>query len=103
MRWAEVSIKILLHQEGGDYFLWPDITGSTKIFTGLIGWLQGGHVEKHTAPMSADLRIQGLVVPASRDTAVDYRILSMPTVDCWLFQYRSVLQGNLSHLMLPTL
>ncbi|XP_035243589.1 inter-alpha-trypsin inhibitor heavy chain H3-like isoform X37 [Anguilla anguilla] len=103
MRWAEVSIKILLHQEGGDYFLWPDITGSTKIFTGLIGWLQGGHVEKHTAPMSADLHIQGLVVPASRDTAVDYRILSMPTVDCWLFQYRSVLQGNLSHLMLPTL
>ncbi|KAJ8259918.1 hypothetical protein GJAV_G00174960 [Gymnothorax javanicus] len=93
VRWGDVFVKILLHKEGGDYFLWPDIRGSNKIFTGLIGLFQGGHVEKQTST-SANLRIQGQVVPASRDTAVDYRNLHAHTVDCWLFQYQSLTQGN---------
>ncbi|KAJ8360978.1 hypothetical protein SKAU_G00175030 [Synaphobranchus kaupii] len=103
MRWGEVSIKILLHHEGGDYFLWPYIRGTTRRFMGLIGLLEGGHVTKHRTSTSADLQIQGQMVPASRDTVVDYRNFSTPTVDCWLFQYQSVLQANLPHLMLPAL
>ncbi|XP_061076402.1 inter-alpha-trypsin inhibitor heavy chain H3-like isoform X4 [Conger conger] len=101
MRWGEVLIKILLHQDGGGYFLWPDITGSSHPFTGLIGWLGGGMVLNQLP--TAQLAIKGTVVPTSRDTTVDYRVLSKPTVDCWLFQYKSILQGNLPHLMLPTL
>ncbi|KAJ8400175.1 hypothetical protein AAFF_G00398690 [Aldrovandia affinis] len=93
-----IIFHTVLYQQDGDHFLWPDINQSLpgSNVTGLMGRLHTQYNLTQTAAPSTDLTILGQVVTASRASAVDYRLFSMPTVDCWLFQYQSVLQGELS-------
>ncbi|KAG9333602.1 hypothetical protein JZ751_010818 [Albula glossodonta] len=56
------------------------------------GRLQVDYTLRQTGGRSAELNILGHSVPASRVSAPDYRDSSKPTVDCWLFPHKSVLQ-----------
>ncbi|XP_036386329.1 inter-alpha-trypsin inhibitor heavy chain H3-like isoform X2 [Megalops cyprinoides] len=101
---GRTRILILLHQQGGDHFLWPDVRqqppGSHA--TGLMGRLLVEYEVKQMAP-SVELQIQGQVVSATKVSTVDYRTLSVPTVHCWLISYHSFLQGELSSLIVSQL
>ncbi|XP_062401347.1 inter-alpha-trypsin inhibitor heavy chain H3-like isoform X2 [Sardina pilchardus] len=89
-----IRVVILLHLQDGKRFLWPAVRKrpSEHEVPGIMGKLPVAYEEVKPSK----LRIQGVEVDASSDSAGDYNIKAVPRVKCQLVDLKSALQGELS-------
>ncbi|XP_076125331.1 inter-alpha-trypsin inhibitor heavy chain H3-like [Alosa pseudoharengus] len=98
---TNIRVVILLHRQDGKHFLWPAIRKrpSENEIPGIMGKLLIAYEEVNPTK----LRMQGLEVNASSDSAGDYSIKAVPRVKCQLVDLKSALQGELSDFTVPQL
>ncbi|XP_041944218.1 inter-alpha-trypsin inhibitor heavy chain H3-like [Alosa sapidissima] len=98
---TNIRVVILLHQQDGKHFLWPAIRKRPleNEIPGIMGKLLVAYEEVNPTK----LRIHGVEVNASSDSAGDYSIKAVPRVKCQLVDLKSALQGELSDFTVPQL
>ncbi|XP_064154402.1 inter-alpha-trypsin inhibitor heavy chain H4-like isoform X2 [Anguilla rostrata] len=97
---GDISVNILLHKNGRNRFLWPDVRRQAPIpgAKGLLGQSPVSYVLKEASPL-VRLEMLGKEVQGTRDTTVDYRTHVKPTVDCWLVPFSAVVPEPLSEIL----
>ncbi|XP_059185247.1 inter-alpha-trypsin inhibitor heavy chain H3-like [Centropristis striata] len=101
---GDTRVVILIHVKDGEKFLWPvlreqPLEGNV---TGILALKPAVYEELQQTP-SIKLKIKDQEVDVTRANAVDYSIVSPPTLDCWLMPAESVLQRRLDDFIVTQL
>ncbi|XP_071388206.1 inter-alpha-trypsin inhibitor heavy chain H3-like [Centroberyx affinis] len=101
---GDVRVVILLHERRGEKFLWPAMRQfqSGNNTDGLLALWPAVYEEAQQTP-SPKLKMRDQEINVTRTSAVDYRVHSAPTLDCWLMSPESVLQRELSGFIVTQL
>ncbi|KAL7407146.1 hypothetical protein ABVT39_004002 [Epinephelus coioides] len=93
---GDTRIVILIHVKDGTKFLWPVVRQqpSDNNAEGILALKPAVFEEVQQTP-SAKLKIKDQETDVTRSNAVDYSIVSHPTLDCWLMPAESALQRRL--------
>ncbi|XP_070815893.1 uncharacterized protein [Chaetodon trifascialis] len=97
---GDIRMVILIHEEGHRQFLWPVIRQkpSDSSVTGILALKPAVYEEVLQTPLTK-LKINNQDIFAIRSFAVDYSIVSSPTLDCWLIPAESALQRPLDNFI----
>ncbi|XP_059185029.1 inter-alpha-trypsin inhibitor heavy chain H3-like [Centropristis striata] len=101
---GDTRVVILLHVKDGEKLLWPVLRQQPleDNVTGILALKPAVYEELQQTP-SIKLKIKDQEVDVTRADAVDYSIVSPPTLDCWLMSAGSVLQRRLEDFMVTQL
>ncbi|XP_033482341.1 inter-alpha-trypsin inhibitor heavy chain H3-like isoform X3 [Epinephelus lanceolatus] len=93
---GDTRIVILIHVKDGTKFLWPVLRQqpSDNNTEGILALKPAVYEEVQQTP-STKLKIKDQETDVTRSNAVDYSIVSHPTLDCWLMSAESALQRRL--------
>ncbi|XP_049894656.1 inter-alpha-trypsin inhibitor heavy chain H3-like [Epinephelus moara] len=93
---GDTRIVILIHVKDGTEFLWPVVRQqpSDNNTEGILALKPAVYEEVQQTP-STKLKIKDQETDVTRSNAVDYSIVSHPTLDCWLMPAESALQRRL--------
>ncbi|XP_049444216.1 inter-alpha-trypsin inhibitor heavy chain H3-like [Epinephelus fuscoguttatus] len=93
---GDTRIVILIHVKDGTEFLWPVVRQqpSDNNTEGILALKPTVYEEVQQTP-STKLKIKDQETDVTRSNAVDYSIVSHPTLDCWLMPAESALQRRL--------
>ncbi|KAL7407133.1 hypothetical protein ABVT39_003724 [Epinephelus coioides] len=93
---GDTRIVILIHVKDGTKFLWPVLRQqpSDNNTEGILALKPAVYEEVQQTP-STKLKIKDQETDVTRSNAVDYSIVSHPTLDCWLMPAESALQRRL--------
>ncbi|XP_029287202.1 inter-alpha-trypsin inhibitor heavy chain H3-like isoform X6 [Cottoperca gobio] len=92
---GDTRIVILIHVKDGEEFLWPVLRQQPSDNTEGILALKPAVYEEVQQTPSTKLKIKDLEIDVTRANAVDYSIVSPPTIDCWLMSAEFALQRSL--------
>ncbi|XP_042362996.1 inter-alpha-trypsin inhibitor heavy chain H3-like [Plectropomus leopardus] len=88
-------IVILIHMKDGQEFLWPVLRQQpSDTSEGILALKPAVYEEVQQSPLTK-VKIQDQETDVTRSNAVDYSIVSHPTLDCWLMSAESALQRRL--------
>nr|XP_046239625.1 inter-alpha-trypsin inhibitor heavy chain H3-like isoform X3 [Scatophagus argus] len=101
---GDTRMVILIHEKGGEEFLWPVLRQQplNASVTGILAVKPTVDKEVQQTP-STKLRLNNQEVIVTRSDAVDYSIVSHPTLDCWLMSAESALQKPLDNFIVSQL
>ncbi|XP_059185253.1 inter-alpha-trypsin inhibitor heavy chain H3-like [Centropristis striata] len=101
---GDTRVVILIHVKDGEKFLWPVLRQQPleDNVTGILALKPAVYEELQQTP-SIKLKIKDQEVDVTRANAVDYSIVSPPTLDCWLMPAESVLQRRLDDFIVTQL
>ncbi|XP_035518594.1 inter-alpha-trypsin inhibitor heavy chain H3-like isoform X2 [Morone saxatilis] len=93
---GDSRMVILVQEKDGQEFLWPVLRQwpSNTSVTGILALKPAVYEEVQQTPIRK-LKINNQDIFVTRSTAVDYSIVSSPTLDCWLLSAESALQRPL--------
>ncbi|XP_041807926.1 inter-alpha-trypsin inhibitor heavy chain H3-like isoform X2 [Chelmon rostratus] len=93
---GDVRMVILIQEKGHQQFLWPVLRQKPmdSNATGILALKPAVYEEVPQTPLTK-LKISNQETDVTRSNAVDYSILSSPTLDCWLMSAESALQRHL--------
>ncbi|KAM9361282.1 inter-alpha-trypsin inhibitor heavy chain H3-like [Symphorus nematophorus] len=99
-----VRMVILIQDKGTASFLWPVLRQqpSDPNVTGILALKPAVYEEVQQTP-STKLKINNQEIDVTRSNAVDYSIVSPPTLDCWLMSAESALQSPLNDFIVTQL
>ncbi|XP_037626250.1 inter-alpha-trypsin inhibitor heavy chain H3-like isoform X10 [Sebastes umbrosus] len=101
---GDTRMVFLIHEKDGVKFLWPILRQqpSDNNATGILALKPAVYEEVQQTP-STKLKIKDQEVDVTRASAVDYSIVSNPTLDCWLMSAESALQRRLEDFIVTQL
>ncbi|XP_037626160.1 inter-alpha-trypsin inhibitor heavy chain H3-like isoform X4 [Sebastes umbrosus] len=101
---GDTRMVFLIHEKDGIKFLWPVLRQqpSDNNATGILALKPAVYEEVQQTP-SSKLKIEDQEVDVTRASAVDYSIVSNPTLDCWLMSAESALQRRLDDFIVTQL
>ncbi|XP_059185250.1 inter-alpha-trypsin inhibitor heavy chain H3-like isoform X2 [Centropristis striata] len=101
---GDTRVVILIHVKDGEKFLWPVLRQQPleENVTGILALKPAVYEELQQTP-SIKLKIKDKEVYVTRANAVDYSIVSTPTLDCWLAYVESALQRRLDDFIVTQL
>ncbi|XP_031143355.1 inter-alpha-trypsin inhibitor heavy chain H3-like isoform X2 [Sander lucioperca] len=101
---GDTRMVIYIHEKDGVEFLWPVLRQQPldNNITGIIALKPAVYEEVQQTP-STKLKIKDQEIDVTRANAVDYSIVSPPTLDCWLMSAESVLQRRLDDFIVTQL
>ncbi|XP_074492235.1 inter-alpha-trypsin inhibitor heavy chain H3-like isoform X4 [Sebastes fasciatus] len=101
---GDTRMVFLIHEKEGVKFLWPVLRQqpSDNNATGILALKPAVYEEVQQTP-STKLKIEDQEVDVTRANAVDYSIVSNPTLDCWLMSAESALQRRLDDFIVTQL
>ncbi|XP_031143353.1 inter-alpha-trypsin inhibitor heavy chain H3-like [Sander lucioperca] len=101
---GDTRMVIYIHEKDGVEFLWPVLRQQPldNNVTGIIALKPAVYEEVQQTP-STKLKIKDQEIDVTRANAVDYSIVSPPTLDCWLMSAESVLQRRLDDFIVTQL
>ncbi|XP_031143356.1 inter-alpha-trypsin inhibitor heavy chain H3-like [Sander lucioperca] len=101
---GDTRMVIYIHEKDGVEFLWPVLRQQPldNNVTGIIALKPAVYEEVQQTP-STKLKIKDQEIDVVRANAVDYSIVSPPTLDCWLMSAESVLQRRLDDFIVTQL
>ncbi|XP_037626280.1 inter-alpha-trypsin inhibitor heavy chain H3-like [Sebastes umbrosus] len=101
---GDTRMVFLIHEKDGVKFLWPVLRQqpSDNNATGILAVKPAVYEEVQQTP-STKLKIKDQEVDVTRASAVDYSIVSNPTLDCWLMSAESALQRRLEDFIVTQL
>ncbi|XP_047195372.1 inter-alpha-trypsin inhibitor heavy chain H3-like [Hippoglossus stenolepis] len=101
---GDIRIVILLHERHGEKFLWPVLRQhpSDNSIEGILALKPAVYEELQQTP-SSRLKINEQEVDVDRSGAVDYSIVSRPTLGCWLVSADAALQRPLDDFIVAQL
>ncbi|XP_074492362.1 uncharacterized protein LOC141768181 isoform X2 [Sebastes fasciatus] len=101
---GDTRMVFLIHEKDGVKFLWPVLRQqpSDNNVTGILAVKPAVYEEVQQTP-STKLKIEDQEVDVTRANAVDYSIVSNPTLDCWLMSAESALQRRLEDFIVTQL
>ncbi|XP_074492273.1 inter-alpha-trypsin inhibitor heavy chain H3-like isoform X8 [Sebastes fasciatus] len=101
---GDTRMVFLIHEKDGVKFLWPVLRQqpSDNNATGILAVKPAVYEEVQQTP-STKLKIEDQEVDVTRANAVDYSIVSNPTLDCWLMSAESALQRRLDDFIVTQL
>ncbi|XP_028430854.1 uncharacterized protein LOC114553713 [Perca flavescens] len=101
---GDTRMVIYIHEKDGMEFLWPVLRQKPvdNNVTGIITLKPAVYEEVQQTP-STKLKIKDQEIDVTRVNAVDYSIVSPPTLDCWLTSAESVLQRRLDDFIVTQL
>ncbi|KAI3370062.1 hypothetical protein L3Q82_024851 [Scortum barcoo] len=95
---------ILIHEQGGRKFFWPVLRQrpSDTNVTGILALKPAVYEEVQQTP-STKLKIKNQETDVTRSSAIDYSVVSPPTMDCWLIPAESALERRLDDFIITQL
>ncbi|XP_070759213.1 inter-alpha-trypsin inhibitor heavy chain H3-like [Enoplosus armatus] len=100
---GDTRMVIVIHEQGDKEFIWPVIRQqpSDNNVTGMLALKPAVYEVQQTH--STKLKIKDQEIDVTRANAVDYSIVSSPTLDCWLMSAESALQRRLDDFIVTQL
>ncbi|XP_044029493.1 inter-alpha-trypsin inhibitor heavy chain H3-like isoform X1 [Siniperca chuatsi] len=101
---GDTRMVILIHEQGDKEFIWPVLRQqpSDDTVTGILALKAAVYEEVQQTP-STKLKLKDQEIDVTRSDAVDYSIVSPPTLDCWLMSAESALQRRLEDFIVTQL
>ncbi|XP_071349106.1 inter-alpha-trypsin inhibitor heavy chain H3-like [Trachinotus anak] len=101
---GNIRIVILVHEKDGEEFLWPVLRQrpSDNNTEGILALKPVAYEEVQQTPV-AKLKIKDQEIDVTRSSAVDYSVVFLPTLDCWLTSAESALQRRLDDFIVAQL
>ncbi|XP_070759209.1 inter-alpha-trypsin inhibitor heavy chain H3-like [Enoplosus armatus] len=100
---GDTRMVIVIHEQGDKEFIWPVLRQqpSDNNVTGMLALKPAVYEVQQTH--STKLKIKDQEIDVTRANAVDYSIVSSPTLDCWLMSAESALQRRLDDFIVTQL
>ncbi|XP_070759215.1 inter-alpha-trypsin inhibitor heavy chain H3-like [Enoplosus armatus] len=100
---GDTRMAIVIHEQGDKEFIWPVLRQqpSDNNVTGMLALKPAVYEVQQTH--STKLKIKDQEIDVTRANAVDYSIVSSPTLDCWLMSAESALQRRLDDFIVTQL
>ncbi|XP_044029407.1 inter-alpha-trypsin inhibitor heavy chain H3-like isoform X2 [Siniperca chuatsi] len=101
---GDTHMVILIHEQGDKEFIWPVLRQqpSDDTVTGILALKAAVYEEVQQTP-STKIKLEDREIDVTRSDAVDYSIVSPPTLDCWLMSAESALQRRLEDFIVTQL
>ncbi|KAI3370061.1 hypothetical protein L3Q82_024850 [Scortum barcoo] len=101
---GDTRMVILIHEHGGRKFFWPVLRQrpSDTNLTGILALKPAVYEEVQQTP-STKLKIKNQEIDVTRSSAIDYSVVSPPTMDCWLIPAESALERRLDDFIVAQL